>query len=318
LNDRLIFYANALVDTNERDETGHKIVRRAMDDNQAYQAAMQGLSHALLTFWPDVVLMVSAFFTTAGTMQLMRMRNFRIVILCTEAPYQADEQLMRSQLADLVLLNDPTGIERYREITATEYMPHAYRPRVHHVLHPSQLEPGLASDLCFIGTAFKSRIRFFEDMDLDGLDVLIGGNDWGSVSPDSPVAKYVGTPLGEPDCVDNLQTARLYQHAKTGLNFYRRESEDTWDGVAYSCGPREIEMAACGLPFVRDPRPESDELFGKFLPAFDGPGDASEKLRWMLAHDREREKAAAAARIAVQDRTFLHNARRFLTIVDRL
>jgi hypothetical protein len=76
-------------------------------------------------------------------------------------------------------------------------------------------------------------------------------------------------------------------------------------------------MAACRLPFLRDPRPESDELF-PMLPAFDGPADAAEKLRWWLVHDRERERAAGSARAVVSGRTFENNARRFLTLADKL
>jgi hypothetical protein len=76
-------------------------------------------------------------------------------------------------------------------------------------------------------------------------------------------------------------------------------------------------MAACGLFFLRDPRPEGDELF-PMLPAFAGPGDASEKLRWWLKHDQEREAAAEKARLAVADRTFENNAKRFLKLLERI
>jgi hypothetical protein len=54
------------------------------------------------------------------------------------------------------------------------------------------------------------------------------------------------------------------------------------------------------------------------LPTFDGPGDASEQLRWWLAHDKAREKAATQARAAVADRTFGAGARRLLQAVDGL
>jgi spore maturation protein CgeB len=317
LNDRLVFYSNALINTGETDEGGHPIVRSAMTQDQVYMAALQGISHALLTMWPDVVLLVSGFYMTAGYMQLMRSRKFRTVLLCTESPYQDDEQLVRAQLSDLVLLNDPTNLAKFRDVTRAEYVPHAYRPAVHYP-RSGERDPALASDLCFIGTAFPSRVAFFENMDLAGLDVLIAGNEWGKLDPASPAARHVGTPLGEADCIDNPQTAELYRHARMGLNFYRREAEDTWTGEGWACGPREIEMAACGLPFLRDPRPESDELFGKILPTFSGPVDASEQLRWWLGRDYEREKIAVQARMAVADRTFLSNARWLLQLLDEL
>src|ERR1044072_8898374 len=97
LNDRLIFYNMALIDSGERDETGHPIVKSAMTPQQAFNAAMQGLSHACLTFWPDVILYVSGFFLNAGLMQLMRSRRFKQVILHTESPYQDFEQILRDR-----------------------------------------------------------------------------------------------------------------------------------------------------------------------------------------------------------------------------
>ena len=316
LNDRLIFYSNALIDTGEKDEEGHPIVRRAMDDDQVYKAAIQGLSHALYTFWPDVVLMVSAFFMTAATMTLIRQRRHKIVVLATESPYQDEEQLMRGQLADLILLNDPVNLAKFREQGPAEYMPHAYRPRVHHP-RAGPVNPELAADLTFIGTAFKSRVAFFEEMNLDGLDVLLGGADWGSIPESSPLTRFVGSEPGGPDCVDNEQTAELYRHAKTGINFYRREGEQDWDTRAYAMGPREVELAACGVPFLRDRRAEGDEVL-HMLPTFGGPDDASDKLRWLLAHDRERDAMAEQAQAAIAGRTFVNNARRLLQLLDRL
>ena len=318
MNDRLVAFGSALVDTHQVDESGHPIVKNMFTEDGIFHAAMEGLSHALLTFWPDVVLCISGFYMNAGTMQLMRMRNFKIIMLTTESPYQDDEQMTRAQMADLVLLNDPVNIEMFREHVRAEYMPHAYRPALHHP-RTGPRNPELASDLCFIGTAFPSRVSFFELMDLDGIDVLLGGNEWGKLDPASTVARFVGSELGQPDCVDNEQAIGLYQHAKMGINFYRRETSpyEHWNGQAYAMGPREVEMAAVQLPFIRDPRPEGDAVF-PMLPTFGDPKDASDKLRWMLAHDAKREEAARQARSAIADRTFEANAKRFLTLAEKL
>ena len=316
LNDRLIFYSMALMDTGEKDENGLPVVRQAMIQEQAYAAAIQGLSHACYTFWPDVVLFISAFFINAATFQLLRERRHKLVILHTESPYQDEEQLVRGQLAHLNLLNDPTNIDEFRRFSRAAYMPHAYRPSVHYPRR-GPVDPARASDLCFIGTAFRSRVEFFEAMDLSGLDVLIGGNDWGSIPAGSPVAPLIGSGLGNPDCVDNPQAAELYRHARMGINFYRREAEEGWDTRAWAMGPREVEMAAIGLPFLRDPRGEGDEVL-PMLPTFAGPEDASEQLRWWLEHEAEREKAAAEAQAAIAGRTFEASARTFLQLVSKL
>jgi hypothetical protein len=225
-------------------------------------------------------------------------------------------QLERAQCTDVTLLNDPVNIGQYRAMgVTTEYAPHAYRPEIHYPRKPGDaFRPDLAADLSFIGTGFKSRVEFFERMHLDGLDVLLGGC-WPDLAEDSPLHTYIGH--GPEVCVDNDETAEIYRHAKAGINFYRREYDDADDQHVqpYAMGPREVEMAACGLFYLRDPRPEGDELL-PMLPTFSGPEDAGEQLRWWLDHDREREAAAAAAREAVASRTFDENARRLLKLLD--
>lgn len=278
---------------------------------------MQGISHALYTFWPDVVLFVSGFFTTAGLLDLIRKRNHKIVMLATESPYQEDVQLTRAPFVDLNMLNDPANMHLYDELGIPAlYMPHAYRPHVHY----PRTGPYLADspDLIFIGTAFKSRVEFFERLDLHGIDTLIAGNEWGKIPETSPLVPYIGTGLTTADCINNTDTADLYRSAKMGLNFYRRESEDEHkDDIAIAMGPREVEMAAIGLPFLRDPREEGDRVLS-MLPTFATPEDASEQLRWWLKHEAERDEIARKARAAVADRTFLNNAKRMLRALENL
>ena len=318
-NDRLIFYSQALIDTHEQDEHGLPIVKQALTQDQAYVMTMQGLSHALYTFWPDVVMFVSAFFTTAGLFQLIRQRRHKIVLLHTESPYQDSAQLQRAEMADLNLLNDPANIEKYLDLgIPAEYQHHCYRPSIHYP-RTGPIDPELASDLCFIGTAFESRVKFFEQLKLDGIDVLLGGSEWGKLKKNHPLAQYVGTGVQtEADCVDNPQAAELYRHARLGVNFYRRESEPEHENdIALAMGPREVEMAACGLPFLRDHRDEGDRIL-HMLPTFEGPEDASEKLRWWLDHPMESGRVASLARRAIEDRTFRNAAQKLLNRLEKL
>jgi spore maturation protein CgeB len=256
------------------------------------------------------VLCVSAFFVPPFVLEVMRARGMKIVMLFTESPYQDEMQLKMAEYAHLSLVNDPVNIEKYRAIGPAEYMPHSYRPSVHYP--PAPGDP-LVHDLAFVGTGFPSRMRFFEAMDLEGLDVKFAG-PWMNLPEDSPLRDWTQTKHLD-GCVDNTETAAIYRRSRTGINLYREEGEGTWDGRAWAIGPREVEMAATQLFFLRDPRPEGDELF-PMLPTFDGPGDASEKIRWWLRHDSVREKAAMQAREAVADRTFEAGARRLLRMLD--
>lgn len=309
LDDRLKLYQAALIETGNFDGFGYPEIKRALTDEQAVSLAAAGLQNTCYAWWPDVVLLVSAFFTPPLMLDMMRSRGHKVILLHTESPYEDERQLIRAQHADVNLLNDPVNLDKYRRLgIPAEYMPHRYRPSLH---HPGPAQPKLTCDLAFVGTAFESRIAFFEQMGLDGLDVLLAGH-WKMTPEDSPLRKYVAHDIEE--CLDNDSAAEIYRAAKCGINIYRREGEPGQaQGVAL--GPREIEMAACGLFFLRDPRPEGDALFPA-LPTFTGPQDASEKLRYYLKRDDLREKLAGQARAAIADRTFENAAIQLLRLLD--
>jgi spore maturation protein CgeB len=313
-NERLTFYGRALFEEpgHEPCEHGRVAVRRAVADGASIAAlATKGLLEECFLNPPDVVFFISAFFQPGDALQAIKDHGIKIVMLHTESPYQDTEQQLRGAYADLNLLNDPVNIEAWRKLgIPVAYVPHSYDPDVHFPVYPRQ--PSI--DFAFVGTAFKTRCEFFSKMNFEGLDVVLGGNAWDQIDPEFyPLYKYLGH---QPDtCVDNTETARVYRMARTGINFYRRESEDEHRGEGWAMGPREVEMAACGLFFVRDPRPESDETF-PMLPTFDGPEDAEEKLRWYASHERERDDLADQANMAIERWTFTNRAKQVMKLME--
>jgi spore maturation protein CgeB len=292
------------------DVEGRPAVRKAMPRKAALETAAHEILRPAFLAWPDVVLLVSAFWYPPYLLDALRGRGMRVVLLHTETPYQTDEQLERAAHADINLLNDPTGIDQYQALCPSAYMPHAYRESVHYPADPAAAKKW---DLSFIGTGFPSRVAFFEQMDLAGLDVHLAG-PWLDLPEDSPLRDW--TALDPDNCVDNTQTAEIYRQSRAGINFYRRESEDAHEGEGWAVGPREVELAACGTWFTRDPRPESDELF-PMLPSYASPQEAGEQIRWAAAHPDQRQDAAMKARAAIEDRTFTSNARALLRMISK-
>lgn len=315
LGDRLTFYDAAFIEASEADEDGRKYFRKAMPREMAIETAADGIFRTLYKCWPHVVLFVSAFFTPPWMLDLIRDRGHKVVLLHTESPYQDDEQLIRAKSADLNLLNDPVNIAAYQALGPAAYMPHAYRPSVHYPAAPGAAKP---VDLAFVGTGFPSRVKFFEQMNLDGLtldglNVRLAG-PWLNLPEDSPLRDWTAT---NPDgCLDNDEAAGIYRQSKCGINFYRREGELAHEGQGWAVGPREVEMAACGLFFIRDPRPESDELF-PMLPVYRSPGDAADLIWWHVIHAKARRKLARAAREAIAGRTFENNAKALMRMLDK-
>lgn len=300
LDDRLNLFASTYVKHKKR-------YRRAFDAESAARLAVQSLETALYEFWPDVVLVISGFYVHAEILNLIRSRGHKTVLLCTESPYEDDRQLKKAPFYDMVLLNDPTNIEAFKEVNPnTHYVPHAYDPDIHKpAVKP---DPEMTSDFFFCGTGYPSRVAFFDQMNLDGIDVKFGGN-WQGLDEASPLLKHLVHP--QEWCLDNEEATEFYQNTKASINIYRKESERPELEQGWSMGPREVELAATGTFFLRDPRPESDEVLG-MLPSFSSPAEASDQLRWWLGHEGERNKVTALAREAVADRTFERNARRLL------
>ncbi|MFI6681875.1 glycosyltransferase [Kribbella sp. NPDC050470] len=303
LHDRLTFYDRTYLHVSD------SLFRKALEPEQAIELAVNGLLSACYQYWPDVVVVVTGFLVKAEMLDLLRGRGHKVVLIHTEQPYETERELALAAHADLNLLNDPVNLDLFKAVAPSVYMPHAYRPHIH---KPGVFAPEAASDFAFVGTGFQSRIDFFEAMNFDGVDVALAGN-WQQLAEDSPLRKFVAHPIDQ--CCDNTEGIRLYQSSKAGLNLYRREIEDGGTSAGWAMGPREVEMAATGLFFLRDPRGEGDELF-PMLPTFATPEDASDQLKWWLAHEDARLDAAAKAREAIADRTFTNNAALLLQLLE--
>ena len=286
LDDRLGFYAE------------HPKVKNGQD---AARLAAKGIEAACYEFRPDVVVFVSGFFIPPETFLAIRGNSTKVVLVHTESPYEDDKQIQRAPFADLNIVNDPINLEQYP--SGSMYLPHCYDPDVH---HPQPATDPARSDFAFVGTGYPSRREFFEQVDWSGIDVTFAGN-WAHLPDESLLRGFMAHDIEE--CCPNDQAAVLYASTKVSANLYRKEATATADG--WAMGPREVELAAMGTFFLREPRGEGDEVLPT-LPTFSDPADFEDQLRWWLAHDAARTEAARLARLAVMDRTFPKIAARML------
>lgn len=304
LNDRLDFYSQVAL---QRD--GEWV--QALSTDAAVWMAAKGLVAAAFEFLPDVVVITSCFFVPVSVLDLLRSRGIKVVLLLTESPYEDGVQVARAEHADVCVVNDPTNLGQFKAVCPDSYYQgHSYNP-ARHWKRPAK--PELKSDVAFVGTAFPSRIEFLEQVNWDGLDVVLGGN-WNRLSDHSPLRPFVAHQFD--NCLDNEEAVEAYSATKASFNLYRVESEDDAVLDGWACGPREIELAATRTFFARQSRPESDALF-PMLPTFETPAELEQILRWAVAHDDEREKAADAARAAIVDRTFKNAAGRLLSLLAK-
>lgn len=297
LGDAMSFAECALQSSGETD-TGHG----------AALVAASLLRAACFDWWPDLVIVVSSFFLPPVCYAAIRARGIPIAVVFTESPYEDDAQALIAAHVDACVVNDPQNLERFQERNPkTIYLPHAYRPEIH---YPRPRVDRFASDFCFVGTGYPSRIEFFEACDFTGVDVALAGN-WQDLADDSPLTKFVAHE--REHCIVNDDAHDYYASTKVSANIYRTESQRPELAEGWAMGPREVELAASGTFFLTEARGENREVL-PMVPTFDGPGDFSEKLRWWLDHPTERADVALRARAAVADRTFKANAQKLLNL----
>ena len=301
LDDRLDFYSQAKLERN-----GEFV--DAFNIDAAVQLTAQGLEAACYRWWPDVVILVSGFFVPPSTLGVLARRPHHVVLWCTEAPYEDDRHQRVARYVDTVVVNDPATLDAYRAVNPrTWYLPHMWDPEIHR--EGTGARP---VDLTWVGTAFESRIEFFEACDFAGLRVHLGGN-WQQLPEGHHLEQYLVNERGH--CLGNTDTADMYRKSKASMNWYRKETSEYGTADGWALGPREVELAATGTFFLRESRGEGDELF-PMLPTFTTPEEFSDKLRWWATHDSQRESAAAAARAAVVDRSNATVMAGFCRLVD--
>lgn len=292
-----------------------------LDIHEQWYLTSEIIKARAFTWWPDVVISISSFFVTPHLMDVLAARNMRLVHVYTESPYEDDNQLQRAQAGgDLVVLNDPINLDKYRAAGVNAiYLPHSYDPTVH---KPGPVQAGHRSDVCIIGSGYKSRVEFLSAMRWDNIDLKLLGN-W-TAAAGTAIEQFVHLedemPFGHPDrlmcCVDNIETVTWYQSTDMSMNLYRREANrpDLSDG--WAMGPREVELAACGTFYITQPRGENVDVLPS-VPKFNEPGEAEELIRFYLANENARAQISREARSRLADWTFKNRVAEVLRLLDR-
>lgn len=282
----------------------------ALPQGTAMHLAGEHLQAAIYRVWPDVIIFTSGFWVHPEILGILKSRPHHTVLWATESPYEDDKQAKQAEWVDTVILNDPTNLESYRAHVnpRTWYLPQSYDPDLH---APGPGRPEWRCDVAHAGTMFPSRVQFMEAVDWTGVDLKLAGM-FGACK-ESPLTRYAVHHLDE--CLDNVDTVDLYRSAKMSFNLYRREANQPDLVAGWAMGPREVELAATGTFFLRDPRPEGDEVLG-MLPTYTSPEEFEHKMRWYLRRDELRAESARLARAAIADRTFPATTARLLQLVE--
>lgn len=252
------------------------------------------------------LIVVSAMFLPPNKIELAKRAGLRVWLLCTETPYDIDDELRLASMVDGVWTHERAAVEAFRAVNPrVAYLPHAWRPGVHDVAGPAQESP---CDVLFCGSYFPERIQWFESIDWSGVDLALYGTTE-LIPKASPLRAFVRGGL-----VPNDRLAALARTAAITVNFFRRPAPGH---VAESLNPRLVEMAAAGCCVISDDRPEIHEIFGDSLPTFETAAEAGALVRALLADPLRRRACAERARAAVAGATWTARGQQMITDLAR-
>jgi hypothetical protein len=265
-----------------------------------YQAS-QGIVERALERGCTDILIVSAMFLLPDRIELARRAGLRVWLLCTETPYEMENELRLAGLVDGVWTHERAAMPAFLKANpCAAYLPHAWRRGVHD--QPAAIVPK-QSDVLFCGSFFDERIKFFEAIDWSGIDLAIyGGAEM--LPAKSPLKRFV-----RGNIVPNEQLVAIAQRSHLVMNLFRSAPAGV---AAESLNPRCYEMAAARVCMVSDARAEIAEIFGEAVPTFSTPEEAGTLIRALLADSARLDRLAAEAASAVASSSWVERARQLV------
>jgi hypothetical protein len=167
---------------------------------------------------------------------------------------------------------------------SASYLPFAYAPRLHFAEEPAPAAgaEGSDADLFFAGGADRDRIPYLAACIRAGYRVRLHGGYW---------HRYRATRAQAGGHVGPDELRRALRRAKVALCLVRRANRD---GHVM----RTFEIPAIGACMLTEDTEEHRAIFGtdgENVVYFRTAEQMVDRLRWLLNHDSERERLAAAA-----------------------
>ena len=269
---------------------------------------------------PDLVLSLNSV-ELLDTSQIDRLRTlgFRTAVWFTDDPYYADVTRDVAPHYDHVFTNEEACVPLYEAggCASVHYLPLAANTDLY---HPQRVEPALCSEICFVGSAFHSRVGLFDGIAdyLATKKTLIGGYWWERLRKYDQLAPFILNGVW----ISPEETSCWYNGAKLVINVHRAADDDAnanrsgWP--ALSVNPRTFEIGAVGALQLVDKRPGLGRHYvaGEEVVEFSSPQELVELADYFLTHEQERLRIAGNALARTyREHTYDHRVQKLLDTV---
>jgi spore maturation protein CgeB len=280
---------------------------------------MNDLCAAAEQFQPDIMLFLHGYRVAPEQLTALRAKGWRTAIWFTDDPYHTDWSVPLAPLFDFVFTIESSCVPVYvaAGCERVAHLPLAVHPQV---FAPRPADAEYESDICFIGTAFENRIRFFDEIApfLAGKRTRIIGIRWEALTSYS----LLGNAIRNDVWLSPEETAHYYNGAKIVLNLHRAAdasgNQNMLNIPAHSVNPRMFEISGCAAFQLSDQRAELGVMYapGAELDVFESSADLIEKLEYYLQHEEVRREAALRGyERTLKEHTYVHRLDRMLSVI---
>jgi len=198
-----------------------------------------------------------------------------------------------------------------RSAARVAYLPCAADPAVHRPLELSDAaRQELGAPVGFVGAGYRNRRIAFRPL-LD-LGLKIWGTEWGGAGQVEAAVQRDGARISTED------TVRIFNATRVNLNLHSSTYVDGVEPRGDFVNPRTFELAAAGAFQLVDRRELLPPLLRPHaeVATFTDAAELHDRVRYYLAHSKDRAWLAAAGRARVlAEHTYRHRMQRLLETV---
>lgn len=258
-----------------------------------------GMLELAISWRPDLVLVMNALhvFPPDHKEHIERIRSLgiRTAVWFVDDPYFSDDTLTLATHYDVVFTHEQSCISHYKAsgCPLVYYLPLAADTEM---FYPQMTSLSYQSDVCFIGNAFRNRLRLFDELApyLSQKRLKIVGGNWDGLTRRNLLDPYI-----HDGWIPAEETARYYNGAKIVINLHRptEAGSDNRNGrgiPGYSINPRTYEINACGTLQITDVRADLGQYYrpGYDIETFSSPAELCSKIEYYLTHEDHRLEVA--------------------------
>jgi spore maturation protein CgeB len=282
-------------------------------------APVIGLVNFIAQIQPDLVLVMDGMLLSVDWIDQIRQLGFRTALWLADDPYYKDITVKFATHYDFVFTVELNCLAFYQQAGCQQvhYLPMGVHPRMH---RPKPLAVGNKRDICFVGSGYWKRIRFFESIALflSKKKVGISGIWWDRL----PSYRLLSSKIELNKWMGPEETADYYNESKIVINLHRADDDTTYNNSmlihAVSPNPRTFEISACGVLQLTDVRDDLARFYipGQELVTYASAEELKEKIDYYLQHEAEmREIAYRGLQRTMREHTFTHRLMQLLQTV---